>query len=93
MRGACVSWCALFTQRQPPSMRQERANVAFFLSLFLSDFFTLTLSFSLFFSLSLAYCVSLSRLHPLNIGVDKPPALWDPSSDPSQSGYRMTILL
>lgn len=46
MRGACVSWCALFTQRQPPSMRQERANV----SRSLSTLFTLPLILSLAFT-------------------------------------------
>lgn len=69
MRGACVSWCALFTQRQPPSMRQERANV----SRSLSALFILALSLFSFFSLSLVYFVSLFHPRPSNIGVDKPP--------------------
>lgn len=47
MRGACVSWCALFTQRQPPSMRQKRANVSRSLSFYPRSLF---LSFSRFHS-------------------------------------------
>lgn len=48
MRGACVSWCALFTQRQPPE-QGESADVSRALSLSLS-----ALSLFLFFSHSRA---------------------------------------
>jgi len=79
MRGAYVSWCALFTQRQPPSIRQERANVSRSLSFSLYRFYSV-LSFSLIFRISFSpspleyWCGQASG------------TLWDPSSDSSQSG-------
>jgi len=65
MRGACVSWCALFTQRQPPSMRQKREPMCRILSL--CSFYPHSFSFSfsrfqshiscLFFALALRILV------------------------------------
>lgn len=69
MRGACVSWCALFTQRQPPE-QGERRCVARALSL--SQLF---LSFSFFRTRALLPFApfSLSSSFPSDISVDKPP--------------------
>lgn len=72
MRGACVSWCALFTQRQPPEhMRDGGTPMCRARSFSLPILLSLSLSLSPFFALSRPLSFSPSR--PSNIGVDKPP--------------------
>lgn len=67
MRGACVSWCALFTQRQPRSTGELWCVALSLPFLFLpSGILLLARAFLASFSPSCAP-------RPTNIGVDKPP--------------------
>lgn len=95
--GACVSWRALFTQRQPPEYETtESRRVA--VSLSICPFYPRPPSFSLSLSFARAFLAVFSfapvRTSSLEYRRGQAhDALWDPSRDASQSGHGMTILL
>lgn len=86
--GVCLLVCPIYT-----ATVRENSDVSRSLSLWPFLFLPSGIfSFSLAHSLPLFRPLMCTSPHEYRRG-QAPDVLWDPSSDPSQSGYRMTILL